>query len=281
MNPNTPGQQPFQPNPSGVPPQQQSSPFGGYSQPQPQQPPQPQMPNQPQFAQQPSPFAPSAPAPAPAQYSSGRPSKRWQILTAIFVATTLIGAGLGVWALVNYIDQKDNVDSKVALAVADAVKTQADEDAASFLEKEKQPNRQFAGPDDYGHLTFDYPKTWSVYVDKDALSGGTYEAYLNPAVVPPVSANERYALRVTIAESDYDKVVEDYKSLVTKGDLQSAVFKIDEENNGTRLNGNFTKDIRGSAVIFKIRDKTVTLRTDAETFTADFEALIATIAFNM
>ena len=53
-----------------------------------------------------------------------------------------------------------------------------------------------------------------------------------------------------------------------------------DEQNGTRLDGSFTEDIRGSAVIFKIRDKTVTLRSDAETFRADFDALIKTITFN-
>jgi len=51
-------------------------------------------------------------------------------------------------------------------------------------------------------------------------------------------------------------------------------------NNGTRLDGAFTKDIRGYAVIFKIRDKTLTIRTDANTFKSDFNKLINTIKFN-
>lgn len=52
------------------------------------------------------------------------------------------------------------------------------------------------------------------------------------------------------------------------------------DQNGTRLDGSFTEDIRGFAVIFKIRDKTVTIRSDAETFKGDFNALIQTITFN-
>jgi hypothetical protein len=47
-----------------------------------------------------------------------------------------------------------------------------------------------------------------------------------------------------------------------------------------RLDGSFSTDIRGSAVIFKIRDKTVTIRTDADTFKPDFENIIKTINFN-
>jgi len=104
---------------------------------------------------------------------------------------------------------------------------------------------------------------------------------MNPISVPSVSnANtQQYALRVTIESKDYDKVIASYESLVKKGDLKSSAVSVNG-NNGTRLNGSFSKDIRGSAVIYKIRDKTVTLRTDADTFKPDFDALITTIKFN-
>lgn len=203
----------------------------------------------------------------------------WLLLSITFIITTLAAAGVMTWALLNYFDQKDNVDTKVATAVATAKKEQADKDEANFTEREKEPNRQFAGPDDYGSLAFNYPKTWSVYVDKDASTGDIYQAYLNPVSVPPVKATEQYALRVTIESKDYDQVLASYESLVKKGDLKSSAVKANEQN-GTRLDGSFTKDIRGAAVIFKIRDKTVTLRTDADTFKADFDALVATLTFN-
>ncbi|MFZ3009631.1 MAG: hypothetical protein WA030_01265 [Candidatus Microsaccharimonas sp.] len=201
------------------------------------------------------------------------------ILMIVFIVTTVIALGFMIWALVNYFDQKDNVDTKVADAVSIAKKEQADADEAKFLERDKQPNRQFVGPEDYGRVSFDYPKTWSVYVAKDASNGGNYEAYLNPVSVPTVLPAQQYALRVTIEEKDYDQVVSSYTSLVSKGDLTTSSIKADDQN-GTRLDGSFSKNIRGSAVIFKIRDKTVTIRTDADTFKADFDALITTITFN-
>jgi hypothetical protein len=191
----------------------------------------------------------------------------------------LIAGGLAIWAYVNYNEQKTNVDGKIDLAVAEAKKEQVDIETEKFAQREKEPNRQFTGPDDYGRLVFDYPKTWSVYEAHDVSRGGTYAAYLNPIVVPPVSPTEQYALRVSIEERDYDQVVKSYESLVEKGDLRTSAVSANG-NNGTRLDGNFTKDIRGSAVIFKIRDKTATLRTDADTFKPDFENLIKTINFN-
>jgi hypothetical protein len=203
----------------------------------------------------------------------------WLILSVVFIVTTIAASAVMIWALINYFDQKNNVDAKVASEVATAKKNQADADEAKFTEREKEPNRQFVGPEDYGQVTFDYPKTWSVYVDKDASTSNTYQAYLNPVSVPPVAASQQYALRVTIETKDYDQVLTGYQSLVKSGGLVSSAVKIDGDN-GTRLDGNFSKDIRGSAVVFKIRDKTVTIRTDADTFRGDFDALIATIVFN-
>jgi len=201
----------------------------------------------------------------------------WLIVSIIFIVTTVaLGGGL-TWALMNYFDQKDNVDTKVSSAVTTAVKKQSDADAATFQAEAKQPNRLFAGPEDFGSLSFSYPKTWSTYVAKDSVSG-TFQAYLNPVSVPPVSDSTQYALRVTIETKDYDAVLNTYQQLVKKGDLTSSTVKIDGLDS-TRIEGAFTKNIRGSAVIFKIRDKTVTVRTDADTFKPDFNALVASIKF--
>jgi hypothetical protein len=202
-------------------------------------------------------------------------------MLAIIGLTVLVLAagGLAIWAYVNYSEQKTDVDGKVKLAVAQGKKEQRDDDETKFAEREKEPNRTFVGPDDYGRLTFSYPKTWSAYVASDVARGGSYQAYLNPVVVPPVSPTQQFSLRVTIEQKDYDQVVKTYESLVKKGDLRTSAVSANG-NNGTRLDGNFTKDIRGSAVIYKIRDKTVTVQTDADTFKPDFENIIKTINFN-
>lgn len=202
-------------------------------------------------------------------------------LVAIIGLTVLsVAAGsAAIWAYVNYNEQKTNVDGRVNLAVAEAKRDQADVDEAKFAQREKEPNRQFVGPDDYGRVIFNYPKTWSVYEATDVSRGGNYEAYLNPVTVPPVTNKQQYALRVTIEEKDYDQIVKSYEGLVKKGDLRSSPTSANGHD-GTRIDGSFSKDIRGSAVIYKIRDKTVTLRTDADTFKPDFENVIKTLDFN-
>lgn len=207
-------------------------------------------------------------------------SEKSMLIIVICLIICLVGiSALSVWLYMGYTDQKNNTNEKIAAAVAVAKNEQATIDDEKFAKREKEPLREFVGPDDYGRLAFNYPKTWSVYINKDVSKGGTYEAYLNPITVPPISATQQFALRVTIQETDYDKVLATYDSLVKKGDLKSTSVSV-EGNSGTRLDGAFTKDIRGSAVIYKIRDKTVTIRTDATTFKADFDALITTLKWN-
>ena len=203
------------------------------------------------------------------------------IIAIVLLGLAFIAAvGFGGWAFLQYTDYKDNFELKSGLAVNDAVKIQADQDATKLEEAMKEPNRQFVGPDDYGRVTFDYPRTWSVYEATDVSGGkGTYEAYLSPLVVPPVNEDQKYALRVTIDDENIDRVLANYERDVEEGDLKTSSFKASGIS-ATRIDGNFSETIRGSAVVFKIRDKTLTVRTDSNTFTKDFEKLIKTIKFN-
>lgn len=208
-----------------------------------------------------------------------KPSKTWTIVGIVSIATTVLAAAGFVWALMSYLDQKTDVDARVSSAVAEAVKEQSQKSADDYEAEKARTTQLFAGPEDYGRVSFSYRKDWSLYVKSDASSGGTYEALFNPGGVPQARNDQQYALRVTIENKDYDAVIDSYKTQVSRGDLKTSSIKSDD-NNGTRLDGKFNNNVRGSAVVFKIRDKTVTIRTDAETFTADFDALIKTITFN-
>ena len=207
----------------------------------------------------------------------------WMIST-IGLIVLVIGAGsLAIWAVMNYQEQKTNVDGKIERAVTEGKKEQLEEDEEKFAEREKEPRRDFVSPDDVGRLTFTYPKTWSVYVDQDPVaqgkSGGDYKAYLHPITVPPVDIrNQQFAVRVSILSENYNEYLKGYERDIDKGELRSSTVTVNGEN-GVRLDGNFSKEIRGSAVIFKIRDKTAVVQSDADTFRHDFNDLIKTIKF--
>lgn len=193
----------------------------------------------------------------------------------------LLAAGLTggfLWAFSNYTDQKDNTDAKISVAVTDAKKQQTADDEKIYLEKEKQPYKQLVGPDDLGSVRVSYPKTWSVYIAKTGSDG--YEAYLNPDTVPAVTSTQPYAARVTITNQKYEMVVASYDALVKKGDLKSSPIIVNNFN-GVRLDGKFSNTRSGSSVIFKVRDKTLTIATDIDSFKSDFDTiLIKSLDFN-
>jgi hypothetical protein len=205
------------------------------------------------------------------------------IYVIVIIALSLIVAGLGGLSIMLYIDNSDlsnNTESKISVAVAEAVKTKGEEDEAKFAEREKVPNLQFVGPDDYGRLSFSYPKTWSQYVSRDASKGGEYEAYLNPVSVQAILPNNIYALRINIKVQEYSTVLKQFDGLVRSNKLKSSVFTLGDIV-GTKYDGEFMPGIRGSQIVLKVRDKTVIIRTDSETFRHDFEALIKTIELNL
>jgi hypothetical protein len=200
------------------------------------------------------------------------------IANVVSIILVIIFGGVMVWALVNYNDQKNNVDAKIAAAVEEAKKIQKDDDEKKFAEREKAPNKDFVGPSDLGRIHFLYPKTWSAYIDREAAS--TFEAYLQPGTVHPVSSNRAYALRVSILDRPYEQELRTYQGLVTKGDLKSSPVTINGFN-GNRIEGKFSKDIEGTMVMFKVRDKAFKIFTESPTYKGDFENIILkTLEFN-
>ena len=203
----------------------------------------------------------------------------WMIIAVAAITLFLVVAALSVWLFMQYNESRSDVDGKVAVAVAEAEKRQAAELEAKFQEQLKDPRLEFVGPSEYGRVSFMYPRTWSVYVDKDGSDRGDYVVYLHPVTVPPTSlTTSRCALRLEILNKDFDSVLKTYDAALKKGDLTSSTT----EYNGiaaTRLDGAFNKDLRGSAVLMRVRDKTIRFSTDADTFKPDFATILGTVKF--
>lgn len=211
------------------------------------------------------------------------------IKTVVIVIVSLIAVtfiGLFIWIMVEYNNAQETIEDRVDAAEAKARDEQFTQDNERFAEQEKNPYRTFTGPVDYGQLSFQYPKTWSLYIESDASKGGNYNAYFNPIEVNTVSNTTINALRVTISTTPFDNVVESYQ-----GDLQGKdprlhleTVEIGAENSRTTAN-RYTgiipgTELNGIIVVFKIRDKTVILQTDSMYFQGDFDKLLGTITFN-
>ncbi len=201
----------------------------------------------------------------------------WMVGTFGCLVLFLIAGSLAIWAYMQYSHEKNNVDSKVAIEVAKGKGEQAEIDQKKFSEEAKNPRIEFVGPSEYGRVSFMYPKTWSVYIENDGSNRGDYKAYFNPVAVPSASNKaSRFALRLEIINKNLDTVLNDYQSRLKKGELTSS----STEFNGisaTRIDGTFEKELRGSVVLMKVRDKTIRFSTDADTFKPDFQTILGTV----
>lgn len=241
----------------------------------------------------PQPFAPPAPGSTPRRPSAAQPlssplsatpsaSNRSRIVeTIILVVVSLVAIlfiGLFIWKYLEWDTVKTDINGQIDAAVAVAVSENTTKLENEFIEREKYPYKTFSGPADYGSLSFEFPKTWNVYIAKDASNGGDFEAYLNPGEVQPVSASTINAMRVTIRDTAYDTVVRTYDNYVRSGRLTVAT-----RNVGSTIanvyTGELNNNIRGVVALFKLRDKTVVLQTDAELFTEEFYKVLDSVTF--
>ena len=188
--------------------------------------------------------------------------------------------GLFIWMWVKWNDASTNVKGKVDVAVAEAKNELQTKLESEFEEKEKYPYKVFTGPTDLGELSFEYPKTWSLYVQSNASRGGDYAAYLNPGQVNVVQDDTVMALRVSIKGTLFDQAVSDFAEKVRSGDMTLSTTVVNG-NNVNVYTGKMDNEYQGIICVFKLRDKTVMLQTDSTSvFSDDFYRILKTVKFN-
>ena len=188
--------------------------------------------------------------------------------------------GLFIWMWVKWNDASTNVKGKVDVAVAEAKNELQTKLESEFEEKEKYPYKVFTGPTDLGELSFEYPKTWSLYVQSSANRGGDYAAYLNPGQVNVVQEDTVMALRVSIKGTLFDQAISEYAEKVRSGDMTLSTTVVNG-NNVNVYTGKMNNEYQGIICVFKLRDKTVVLQTDSTSvFSDDFYRILKTVKFN-
>ena len=243
----------------------------------------------------PQPFGPSAPGtvpnfgtasltsiPDPAPVTPPRKKANRNLIEIIILSVVSVIAvtfiGLFIWKYIEWDSVKTDVDGQIDSAVAMAVAENTTKLENEFTEREKYPYKGFLGPADYGSLSFEYPKTWNVYVARDASNGGDYEAYLNPGEVQPVSATTINALRVIIRDQAFENVVRTYDNLVRNGRIEVVTRNIGSTVANV-YTGELLNNIHGIVAIFKLRDKTVMIQTDALIFSDEYYRLLDSVTF--
>ena len=217
-----------------------------------------------------------------------RKDVRSLVKTIAIIALSLLSLtfiGLFIWMLMEYTAARTDVDGQIAVKVVEAVDENTEKLENDFAEREKYPFRTFAGPADYGELTFEYPKTWSVYIPEDASNGGDFRAYFNPIEVSAISSEAINSLRLSILDQAFDSVISSYQGEL-EGETPNMRLDLVTIGQGNNVNANLYSgkipgtEFMGYVAIFKIRDKTVIIQTDSILFEEDYSKILASIRFN-
>ncbi len=203
------------------------------------------------------------------------------ISTVIFAVLMIAFAGLFVWAYMNYQDWQKNVQPKIDAAVKTAKAEQEKADTAHFKEEYKKPYLTYQGPSDLGSVSFQYPKTWSVYEDSNSGDNGGLMTYFNPKTVPPVNADgQTFALQVKVDNTSYSDTLNNLQGQVQDGTVKARPYKTNGYE-GMRFTGQIDPQHKGVVVVFKIRDNTLTITANSEKYVPELDKVILkTLKFN-
>lgn len=198
----------------------------------------------------------------------------------VIILLIILSIGTGVFGAVYYMqaqDYKQNVASKVASAVAENTKKVQAEDAKNFAEEAKQPLKQFVGPDQFGSLHLNYPKTWSNYAVVTSNSATPVNIYLQPDYVTSVSdTTSTFAVRAQVTTIPMSQVIAQYGQLQKTGAVKVSPYELPKNKGviGSRIDGQLEQNKRGSMIILPLRDKTLKIWTESESFLNDFNNII-------
>lgn len=202
------------------------------------------------------------------------------LIPVIFLTIFLLAAvGFGYWAFTERQDYKNHSDQKAAVAVDKAVKEEGIRKDKIFIEAEKNPFTSYDGPEAYGSVHVDYPKTWSMYIHSLANDTQPLDAYFSPRVVPSVQDhNSVYSLRVQVVPTSYTQVVTSFTGAIKQGQVTITPYSLPKvpEVTGVRADGQIHADKKntGSMVVLPLRDKTIEIWTENAQAMNDFNNTI-------
>ncbi|HVS79041.1 MAG TPA: hypothetical protein VHD84_01995 [Candidatus Saccharimonadales bacterium] len=222
--------------------------------------------------------------PAPVSFNSTPKDHSPGKLIVIVVLALLLIAALvfGYWAYNSRQDYKNNTDKKINAAVTAAENAQAAKLQAEFAEQSKSPYKVFSGSATYGSITFNYPKTWSAYVDTTNPSE-PINAYFFPNQVPGIQSKTAFALRIELLSTDYSQVLQQYSGLISQGTVKAKAYVppklkgVPNVQTGTLFSGqtNTSNNTQsGTLLAIKVRDKTLEISTQSSDYLNDFNKII-------
>ena len=211
----------------------------------------------------------------------GKPSKKPLVVAIILGVLLVLMSAIDIWAFIGMQENKSNLDAKIVQASAVAVEAAEKAKEVEFTEREKSPYKSYTGPETYGSVTFEYPKSWSVSAD-EAKSGTTaLNIFAHPTILPSLTSSRPLAFRLQIVEASYEKSLASYNAAAKSGAVTIAAFSPEKlpQEVGVKISGQIVKERSGVLVMLPLRDKTIQLWTESNEFVPDLETLLKTLTY--
>jgi hypothetical protein len=207
------------------------------------------------------------------------------VMTITILVFVLI---FGVWAFMSRQDYKNNVDAKIQVAVQAAKQQAAVTENAEYNQQVKQPYLSFQGPEQYGSISFKYPKTWNAYINGvGASSSNLINGYFVPGILTTVSDGTiDFALRIQVLTQPYAGIVQGFTSQAAAAHGITAnayTLPLVPNTVGVEVSGPLSVATSGGTatmVILPERTNTIEIWTDGSQYLSDFNNVLASFSFS-
>jgi hypothetical protein len=186
----------------------------------------------------------------------------------------LIFAG---WAYSSREDYKNNTDAKIQTAVAAAQQQESTVKDAQFAQESKSPLKTYNGPESYGSLVVNYPKTWSGYVDDTGTGSALVDGYFAPGVVPAISGQSSvFALRVQVLNQAYSQTLSTFSNQQKSAGLTITAYSLPKlpQVVGVEVSGAISGTADETMVVLPLRSETVEIYTEGTQYLSDFNQYV-------
>jgi hypothetical protein len=196
---------------------------------------------------------------------------------------SIVAIVFSIWAFGGRQDYKNKVETKINAAVTVAVGKQQTIDSAKYAQESQDPLSTFNGPEAYGSIVLQYPKTWSGYLNSSTSAnassgsnGAVVDARFNPNVVPSVQdTSSVFAVTLQVLNQSYAQTLQSISQ--TQG-ITSVAYTLPKLPNvvGVEATGQISGDSSPTQtmVILPLRSETIELWTDGTQYLSDFNSVI-------
>ena len=196
------------------------------------------------------------------------------LISLVLAVLLLLGAaGFGVWAFNSRQDYKNHVDAKIKVADGIAKQQQSAADQIQFTQEAKQPFRTYTGPEAYGSLVVQFPKTWSAYIDDSGTGNFLVDGYFAPSVVPSINTQASvFALRIQVINQSYNQTLLGFSRELQNGKLTTSAYALPKLPKivGIKAVGQISSQTTATMIVLPLRSQTLEIWTEGNQYLDDF-----------